>query len=110
MRTALTIPQGATWGIAWPITEDGEPADLTGWTVQAQVRKLAVSPEILHEWSTAANNATVTDSKATLLVAAGTSTSWAWTRGVYDVELTSPAGSVYRIAEGPVYVSPGVTR
>lgn len=110
MRTGLTIPQGTTWGIAWPITKDGEPTDLTGWTVKAQVRKTAANPTVLHEWSTASGTATVTDSKVTLLVAAAVSSAWLWVRGVYDLELTSPSGVVYRIAEGPVYVAPEVTR
>lgn len=109
-RTGLTIPQGVHWGIAWPITQDGEPLDLTGWTVKAQIRKNIESDTVLYEWSNAAGNVTVNDSQVTLLVSPATSTAWTWERGVYDVELTSPSAIVYRIAAGPVYVSPEVTR
>jgi len=109
-RTAITIPQGTSWGIAWPILDDGEPADLTGWTVLAQVRETAESAEVLHEWGTLRANATVSGGQVTLYVQPTDSATWTWRRGVYDVELTAPDGTVYRISEGPVYVSPEVTR
>lgn len=110
MRTALTIPQGTSWGISWPVTENGEPAAIDGWTVKAQIRSVAPSSTVLHEWSTEAGNATTEGSAVTLLLNPASSAAWAWTRGVYDVELTSPDGTVYRIAEGAVYVSLEVTR
>lgn len=109
-RTVLTIPQGTSWGIAWPILQNGEPAPIAGWTVKAQIRASISSPVVLHEWSTAAGTATAADSVVTLLVAPAASSAWNWTRGVFDVELLSPAGAVHRIAEGVVYVSPEVTR
>lgn len=108
--THLTIPQGTTWGIAWPITESGSPKDITGWTVRAQIRAPGFGHAVLHEWSTTLGNATVAGSAVTLLLTPGVSAGWAWDFGVYDVALTSPAGEVFRIAEGTVYVSPEVTR
>lgn len=110
MRTSLTIPQGTTWGIAWPILEDDEPKDLSGWTVKAQIRATVESGTVLHEWSTATGNATVTEFRVAIFLAPGASSAWTWVRGVYDVELTSPEGAVYRIAEGAIYVSRQVTR
>jgi len=110
MRTPLAIPQGASWGISWPITEDGEAAALDDWTVKAQIRSTATNSIVLHEWSTELGNATTSGSAVTLLLNPATSSAWTWERGVYDVELTSPDGTVYRIAEGPVYISQEVTR
>ncbi|WP_372663581.1 hypothetical protein [Amycolatopsis kentuckyensis] len=110
MRTPLTIPQGTSWGISWPVTENGEAAAIDAWTVKAQIRSTPTSPTVLHEWSTEAGNATTEGSAVTLLLNPASSTAWTWKRGVYDVELISPDGTVYRIAEGAVYVSPEVTR
>lgn len=110
MRTSLTIPQGASWGITWPITEDGEAANLDAWMVKAQIRPAAATSLALYEWSTDIGNATTSGSAVTLLLHPATSAAWTWERGVYDVELTSPDGTVYRIAEGAVYVSREVTR
>lgn len=110
-RTSITIPQGASWGLAWPILDEaGQPKDLTDWTVKAQIRATADSGTVLHEWNTATGTATVTDSRVSILLAGTTSAAWTWSRGVYDVKLTSPEGVPYRIAEGAVYVSPQVTR
>lgn len=109
-RTAITIPQGTSWGIAWPILQDGEPADLTNWTVLAQVRDTAESADVLHEWGSLRANVSTENGRVTLFVAPADSAAWTWRRGVYDVELTDPNGVVYRISEGPVYVSPEVTR
>jgi hypothetical protein len=110
MRTALTIPQGTAWGISWPITENGEAAVIDDWTVKAQIRATAANPTVLHEWSSGAGNATTTGGAVTLLLNPGSSAAWTWDRAVYDVELASPDGTVYRIAEGAVYVSREVTR
>lgn len=110
MRTPLTIPQGTSWGISWPITEDGDAAAIDAWTVKAQVRSTATNPIVLHEWSTEVGNASTEGSAVTLLTSPASTTAWTWERGVYDVELTSPDGTVYRIAEGAVYVSREVTR
>lgn len=110
MRTPLTIPQGTSWGISWPITEDGNAAAIDAWTVKAQIRSTAPNPIVLHEWSTEAGDASTEGSAVTLLTNPASTTAWTWERGVYDVELTSPDGTVYRIAEGAVYVSREVTR
>lgn len=109
-RTALTIPQGTSWGISWPILDDGHPAVLTDWTVLAQVRDIADEETVFYEWGSLRGNVTVDDHCVTLYVRPDESAAWTWRRAVYDVELTDPDGAVYRIAEGPVYVSPEVTR
>lgn len=107
----LTIPQGTTWGVAWPIVDtEGRPVDLTGWSARSQVRSDVRTDRVLHEWSSANGTVELDNAYVTLRVAPDTSTAWDWTSGVYDVELTSPDHVVYRVAEGRVSVSPEVTR
>lgn len=110
LKDTLVIVQGASWGRAWPITLAGSPIDLTGWTVKAQVRPVVEDSTVLYEWSTAAGNASTANSSVALTVAPTVSSAWTWYNGVYDVELTSPDGTVYRIVEGDVVISREVTR
>lgn len=110
-RSNLTIIQGATWQIAWPITDlSGAPIDLTGWTVRSQVRPSPDSSTVYYEWSTAVGNASVLNSRVTLSVRPVESSAWTWTDGAFDIELTDLLGRVARIVEGTVSVSPEVTR
>lgn len=109
--TNLIIDQGTTWAMMWPIVDtDGNPIDVTGWTVQAQIRPSVTSNEVYHEWTTEAGNATTEQGAVVLSVSAPESTGWNWRSAVYDVELTDPQGRVARIAEGNVTVSAEVTR
>lgn len=36
--SVITIHQGTSSAMAWPITTDGQPADLTGHTAKCEVR------------------------------------------------------------------------
>lgn len=109
--TALTIPQGTTWGVSWPVVDQsGNPVDLTGWSARSQVRPYVESEQVLHEFSSAAGDIELSAAHVTLRVSPTESSSWAWRNGVYDVELTSPDQTVYRVAEGRVTVSSEVTR
>lgn len=113
-HTNLLIEQGSSFRVLWPILDqDGEQANLTGYTVKAQVRESVGSPNVLYEWSTQEANAGVDGTGVFLIVTPAESTAWTWTRGVYDVEITAPVdqdSTVYRIAQGYVTVSPEVTR
>ena len=112
LRTdALTIPQGVTYGVQWPIRDsDGEAVDLTGWSARAQVRTSAGSPVVAHEWSTAKGNLEIVGSTVILTVEPAESSDWGWSRGEYDVELTSLDGTVHRVTQGVIHVSPEITR
>ena len=65
-------------GVLFPVVEGAAPVDLTGWTVQAQVRPSPSSATVLHEWSTALGNATAGPEGAALT----------WARA----EVLAPAG------------------
>lgn len=109
----LVIEQGTTWSRAWMVTnpDTGEPLDISGWSARGQVRKWAGSPEVLHEWSATAINITCgADGFVTVTVSPAESAVWDWCDGLYDIELTDPSDRVVRIAQGPVTVSPEITR
>lgn len=111
-RDRLVIPQGSYWETSWRVRDsDGVPlADLSGWSARAQIRATLDSASVLHEWSVAAGNVTLSAPWVTLIVFDTDSDAWTWTDGVYDIEVTDPGARVYRIAEGTVFVSREVTR
>lgn len=110
-RYDFEIEQGASFALTWPVLQNGEPMDLTGYTVRSQIRKQHGDSVVLHEFSNAEGNAVADNRGITLSVKPTESSAWTWTHGVYDVELVHPGGTtVVRVAEGRVTVSPEVTR
>lgn len=99
----LEIEQGADYKRTVPVL--GLTGDLTGWTVAGQIRGEHVSAPLLHTL-----DVTCVGSNVVLHVPAATSASWGWRTGRYDVELTDPDGVPVRLLQGPVTVSPEVTR
>jgi hypothetical protein len=105
----LIIQQGTDSGYAWPIlTSDGEPFDLTGYTVRAQIRTRAGAK--LHEFSTLLGNAIIAGNQVILTWTSTATAAWRWNGGVYDLEIVSPLGSVRRIDHGWVTVAEEVTK
>lgn len=105
----LTLQQGIDSGYAWPITDaDGQPADLTGWTVLAQVReKESPSSALLHEFTTAVD---VAASRVTLIWTAEESLAWTWWQGHFDVILVDPdARPVQVLVQGTAVVDRAVS-
>lgn len=109
LQRDLTIEQGTTWAHSFGVTINSAPIG-AGWTVRSQIRERHSAVAVLHEWSTVAGNAAVVAGAVQLTVPAAVSSAWSWAWGVYDVEVTSPVGDVYRVASGHVAVSPEVTR
>lgn len=107
--TPLTIPQGTTWGMWWPILWNGQRRDLTGWTVLAQVRADWSSDVVLHEFSTAQGSAAAVNGYIGVL-ATPDSMTWTWTEGVYQVFATDPDDQVLAVAEGPALVRKALIR
>jgi hypothetical protein len=108
--THLSIPRRTTWIYGWPIFRNGQPLDMTDWTVWSQVRATLDSPDVLHEWSTANENVAVGGGILALRVDPDVSQAWGWTEGVYDVEAVSPLGETLYVSSGSVFVGPRVTR
>lgn len=108
MTSPLLLTQGIDTGYAWPIVdEDGQPADLTGWTVKAQVREReSAEAPLLFDFTTA-----IINHAAVISWTAAESLAWRWGRGYYDVLLVDPQGVPAQvIAQGQVTVDPVVTR
>lgn len=105
-KVNLVVDQGATFETTINLTDDnGDLVDLTGYTGAGQIRK--------HYTSSNATNITVTlggaNGTVTLGLSANATANLTAGRYVYDVELTN-TGTVSRIFEGIVTVTPQVTR
>jgi hypothetical protein len=107
IKANIVIDQGTTFATTIDVTdEDGNIVNLTGFTGAAQLRK--------HYTSTAQTAFTVSITANTgvvsLSLSANVTNNVAAGRYVYDCELTDAAGTVSRLIEGIVTVTPGVTR
>lgn len=89
----LILSQGIDAGYAWPILDGDQPADLTGWTVLAQVRTRAEpAAPLLWEFTTA-----VSAGQVAITWTAEESLAWTWTCGFGDVVLVNPSGRPVQI-------------
>lgn len=107
LKANITIDQGTSFATTIDVTdEDGNVIDLTGYTGAAQMRK--------HYTSTTYYAFTVSitagTGEVTLSMTANATNNVAAGRYVYDCELTDGSGTVSRLVEGIVTVTPGVTR
>jgi hypothetical protein len=106
-KANLKIDQGSDFSTSITLTDDdGSALNLTGYTGAAQLRKYYTSTTSIDfnvdvDANTGAVSLSMT-SNTTNHIEAG--------RYVYDVELTDTSGTVSRILEGIVTITPGVTR
>ena len=105
----LSVDQGTTFSVEIDVTDSaGDALDLTGYTVEGQIRKTYTSSTSTSFTSSVynANGGTVK-----IELSATTTNGMKAGRYVYDVEITKTATSeVTRIVEGQIEVRPGVTR
>jgi len=108
----LTIPQGTSWEVRWPVqNEEGVAADLTGWSPRAQARERVSSTTSIHEWTTLLGNISIVEgSTISMRLAPSISSAWDWRTAVFDVELVHVDGRVARISQGELILDPEVTR
>jgi len=86
------------------------PVDLTGATARMQIRDKP-GGSLLLELSTANGGLAITGpGTIERTLAAAATAAITWTAAVYDLEVTYADGTVHRYFEGPVSVSPEVTR
>ena len=104
----LTVDQGSTFSASIDITDtEDNVLVLTGYTVAGQIRKTYDSSTAVNFTASVSNASTgevtisLTPAQTNALVAG---------RYVYDVEITSSGGTVTRVLEGQVEVTPGVTQ
>lgn len=115
----LCIEQGATFTrvFTWQTGTPGcppknlVPVDLTTFSAILQIRATINSTEVLYEASTALGNIVLggVTGTITLTISAVDTADFTWTRGVYNLNMDS-GGTVTRLIQGAVAVSPEVTR
>jgi len=120
-RYDLLIDAGANFerSFEWADVQ-GDPINLTGFTVRMQIRQYYTSQSAALDSSTGVGAGCVTiptplNGRVELNLSP-VMTEWLSTtiakesRGVYDIELVSVAGKVSRLVQGDVSVTPNVTR
>ena len=109
----ILIEQGATFvlNLVWQ-DSTGAAIDLSLFTADMQVRSKVSDTNILLEASTANGYIVLGGPAGTIAITvpAAVTAALTATRGVYDLEITSPTGTVTRLVEGDVEVSLEVTR
>jgi hypothetical protein len=90
----------------------GTPVPLTGFSARMQVRETIDSDEVLLELSTSNQKIELVPllGKVTLRFSPLDTSGAYWTKGRYDLELTSPSGTVTRIIKGKISLSKEITR
>lgn len=107
IKANLVIDQGTSFSATIDVTNvDGTVFNLTGYTVAAQMRKNYTSSAAT-TFSSTHNGA---GGAITLSLLPAFTATIEPGRYLYDVEVTSAGGSVTRIVEGIVTVTPGMTR
>lgn len=114
-KVNLKIDQGATFAkhVTWKAGTPPVPVDLTGCTARMQVREKIESPVALLDLTTENGGIVLGGTSGTIdycLLSDELTATFAWTSGVYDLEIVFPDGTVQRKIAGNVTVSPEVTR
>jgi hypothetical protein len=104
----LFVDAGANYSnIITVAASNGQPLDLTGYTVASQMRKSYQSSTAYNFTASVYNAAT---GKVRLQLSDTQSAAIPAGRWLYDVEITSPSGTKTRVVEGIVTVSPQITQ
>ena len=107
IKANLIIDQGTSFSATIDLTDsDGNPYNLTGYTVASQMRKNYTSSAAV----TFSCSHTGIYGQITLALIPATTSTIEPGRYLYDVEITSSGGSITRVVEGIVTVTPGMTR
>lgn len=107
IKANLTIDQGSTFVSTLALTDSNDvPINLDLYTASAQMRKHYTSSNAT-SFSVTANGTT---GVITLALSANSTANLVSGRYVYDVEIVDGSGSITRVVEGIVTVTPNVTR
>ena len=105
-RANIIFDQGTTFNTSITLNDtNGNPIDLSTYTVNAQIRKNYTSSNSV-SFTTSANSSGI----ISLSLDANTSANLSSGRYVYDVLVTSNTAATTRVIEGQVTVSPSVSR
>jgi len=102
------LEQGATFTRTLTVKENDSAMNLTGYSVASKMRSTHDSSTVVGTFTCTISNA----SGGVITMQMTNSTTAAIEEGVYvyDIEITSGAGTVTRLMEGNVTVNPEVTR
>ena len=104
----LTIDQGSTFSASIDVTDvEDNVLVLTGYTVAAQIRKTYDSTTAVNFTGSVSN---ATQGEITISLTPAQTNALVAGRYVYDAEITSAGGTVTRVIEGQIEVTPGVTQ
>jgi hypothetical protein len=107
-KADIIVDQGTTFNITLYLTNNaGQPLDLTGNSVKAQIRKWYTSTTSIDFTSTILSPST--NGVIELSLNANTTAGMSFGRYVYDVITTDSGGTVTRVVEGQLTVTPEVT-
>lgn len=110
----LKIEQGSTFSqlVTWKTGTPALPVDLTGCTARMHARAKTADTAILLDLTTLNGGIVLGGALGSVeikLTAAQTA-AIGWTGAVYDLEIVFPVGTVKRLMQGSISVSPEVTR
>jgi len=104
----ITIDQGSDFNSIVEVTaDDGSTVDLTGHIIRGQARRTYTS---VTSYDFIASVQDALRGTISLGMPATSSASMKSGRYVYDVEVVTPSGEIYRVVEGQVEITPNVTR
>ena len=108
----LCIPQGATFTKVIRWKQNGALVDLTGYTARMQVRATTEAASSLIELTTENGRISLggTAGTITLNISATDTAALTAGRGVYDLELVAPNGTVFKPVGGVVTIPRNITR
>lgn len=109
---ALVVPQNADFTQGFRVTRGGVAVDWINWTGHWQIRSEHASATVILEGDESDGGLVFLDDGRFKLYAPAEDTAdlTAPQKGVIDVRLVDPDGAVFRQIEGPVVISPCVTR
>lgn len=109
----IVIEQGATFqlNLTWK-DADGNPINLTGYDARMQVRKRYTSTTPMLSFSVTGGEIVLGGAAGTIAITGAATVTDDITDkyGVWDLELISGGGIVYRLLEGSAEIRPEVTR
>lgn len=88
----------------------GSPKNLTGYSGELQIRESIDDATPITSLTSVNGGINISGGVVRLRIEASATTAFTFSSGVYDLELTAPDGTVTRLVEGKVKVSPNVTR
>lgn len=107
----FTVDKGETWVKTISATVDGTAVDHTGYTVEMDVRSDFNSTSELLTLTTGNSRVSINGSgNIVLTLASSITASLTFERGVYDLKVTSPGGTVNYYLRGQFIVNRTVTR